>query len=92
VASSPSSIDQRGGSLYQTTYSNVADLKFRTQSLTLGSNQAVTPWLTNEVRFNYSRSRSTISLTLDDFGGAMPPTELGYIRQLLPRRTPSLNF
>ena len=39
-------------------YSNVQDIKYRTQTLTLGSNQALTPRLTNEFRFNYSRSRA----------------------------------
>src|SRR5208337_618921 len=39
----PSSLDQRGGGSSETTYSNVADVEYRFQSLTLGSNQALTP-------------------------------------------------
>src|SRR5580704_12326612 len=52
----PSNMDQRGGPAY--AYSDVAATKYRFQSLTLGSNQALTPRLTNEFRFNYSRSRA----------------------------------
>ena len=55
------------------------DTKYRTQSLTLGSNQALTPRLTNEFRFNYSRSRANSFYTLDNFGGAVPPPELGAV-------------
>jgi len=67
----PSSIDQRGPSGYQ--FSNVSGVKYRTQSLTLGTNQALTPRLTNEFRFNYSRSRANSFYRLDNFGGAVPP-------------------
>jgi hypothetical protein len=50
----PSEIDQRGTSSAY-AYSTVQEVKYRTQSLTLGSNQAITPALTNEFRFNYSQ-------------------------------------
>jgi outer membrane receptor protein involved in Fe transport len=68
----PSSLDQRGGG-YE--YSNVADTKYRTQSVTLGTIQTFTPRLTNEFRFNYSRSRANSFRTLDNFGGAVPPPD-----------------
>jgi hypothetical protein len=55
--------------------SNVENIKYRYQSLTLGSNQALTPRLTNEFRFNYSRSRVNTFLALDNFGGAVPPPD-----------------
>jgi hypothetical protein len=71
----PSSLDQRAGGTFQSNYSNVLDLSYRTQSLTLGSNQALTPRLTNEVRFNYSRSRASSVYVLDNFGGAVPPPD-----------------
>jgi Carboxypeptidase regulatory-like domain/TonB dependent receptor len=70
---SPSEIDQRGTSNAY-SYSTVQAVKYRTQSLTLGSNQAITPALTNEFRFNYSRSRAKSAVTLDNFGGAVPPS------------------
>ena len=68
----PSSLDSRGGGS-DYAYSNVQEVKYRTQSLTLGSTQAITPRLTIEFRFNYSRSRANSFYTLDNFGGATPP-------------------
>jgi len=72
----PSSLNQRaGGSLYQYAYSDIQNLEYGFQSLTLGSNQALTPRWTNEFRFNYSRSRANSFFTLDNFGGAVPPPD-----------------
>ncbi|MBI3896215.1 MAG: TonB-dependent receptor [Acidobacteria bacterium] len=66
-----SEIDQRGAA--QSNYSNVQNQRYRTQTLTLGTNQALSTRLTNEFRFNYSRSKGKSFLILDDFGGAVPP-------------------
>jgi len=75
----PSSLDQRATGAFQSNYSNVQDLKYRTQSLTLGTNQALTPRLTNEFHFNYSRSRAKSFYALDNFGGAvLPPDSVLY--------------
>ena len=71
----PSSIAQRTAGTFQTNYSSVSDIKYRNQSLTLGTSQALTPRLTNEFHFNYSRSRAKSFVTLDDFGGAVPPPD-----------------
>lgn len=49
--------------------------KFKTQTLTLGATLAVTPKISNDFRFNYSRNRSTQSFELSDFGGAVAPPE-----------------
>jgi hypothetical protein len=72
-SNAPSSLDLRGAGSYE--YADVEDVKYRTQSLTLGSTQALTPRLTNEFRFNYSRSRASTFYTLDSFGGAVPPSD-----------------
>jgi Carboxypeptidase regulatory-like domain/TonB dependent receptor len=69
----PSSLDLRAPSAYEP--SNVSHVKYRAQSLTLGANQALTPRLTNEFRFNYSRSRGSDLYTLDNLAGAVPPTD-----------------
>jgi hypothetical protein len=70
----PSSIAVRGtASGYE--YSNVQRTNYGTQVLTLGSNQALTPTVTNETRVNYSRVTSHGSYTLDNFGGATPPPD-----------------
>jgi len=66
----PSSLDLRAGSY---AYNTISALQYRTQSLTSGSNQAIASRLTNELRFNYSRSRANNFRTLDNFGGAQPP-------------------
>ena len=75
----PSRLDSRGGGALETNYSNVDETKYRTQSLTLGSNQTLTPRLTNEFRFNYSRSRASSVVTADNFGGAVASDGFGVI-------------
>jgi hypothetical protein len=69
----PSTLDQRAPGT--NTYSTLKDIKYRTQSLTFGTTEALTPRLTNEFRFNYSRSRANSVETLDNFGGGVPPPD-----------------
>jgi hypothetical protein len=71
----PSSIVQRGGGRFRTNYSNLLHTEARSQTLTLGANSPINPHLINELRFNYSLSRGRSFLTLDDFGGAVPPPD-----------------
>jgi len=66
----PSRINQRSGG---SNYSTVQNTKYSTQTLTFGSDQVLTHRFVNEVRFNYSRSRTQSSYTVDTFGGAVPP-------------------
>src|SRR5262249_12108526 len=47
----------------------------RTQTLTLGASSPLSPRLINDLRFNYTVSHGRSFLTLDDFGGAVPPGE-----------------
>ena len=70
----PSNVAQRGAGTFMSSYSNVSKTKYRTRTATIGSNQTITPRLTNEFRFNYSRSRSQATAILDDFGGGTPPS------------------
>jgi hypothetical protein len=69
----PSQTQQRTGGTLRSTYSNVAQTKYRTQALTVGSTQVLSARLNNEFRFNYSRNRAESIYILDDFGGAVPP-------------------
>ena len=69
----PSSLAQRGS--LSSAYSSIQSIRPRTQTLTLGSNQTLTPALTNEIRFNYSRNRAHNFYALDSFGGATPPAD-----------------
>jgi hypothetical protein len=87
----PSSLDSRGGSS-DYAYSNVQEVKYRTQSLTLGTTQGPTPRFTNEFRFNYSRSRANTFYTLDNFGGAVPPPESALFPQGAPPQNSSFVF
>jgi Carboxypeptidase regulatory-like domain/TonB dependent receptor-like, beta-barrel len=71
----PSSIVQRaGGNSLRFSYANLLHDEDRTRAVTLGMNGTITPHLIDEVRFNYSLSRAHTFLTLDDFGGAVPPS------------------
>ena len=72
-SNAPSRINQRGGGSNE--YSNIKNSKYGSQFLTFGSNQAVTPRLTNEIRFNYARVTGHAFYTMDDFGGATPPQD-----------------
>jgi hypothetical protein len=65
-------------------YSDVQKTKFNFQNLTLGMNLAIMPQLTNELRFNYSRSRGESLLVLDNFGGAVPPSQAELYPSLPP--------
>lgn len=71
----PSSIAQRGAGVIQEAYNDILHSKNRFQSLTLGSNQTITPQLTNEIRFNYSRSGGDLFHTIDNFEGGVPPSD-----------------
>ena len=53
--------------------SNETATAFPIQTLTLGSTQAVTSSITNDFRFNYSRSDTSLVETATTFGGAVPP-------------------
>jgi Carboxypeptidase regulatory-like domain/TonB dependent receptor-like, beta-barrel/TonB-dependent Receptor Plug Domain len=68
----PSNTGQRGGNLSLNT---VNLTRVKTQTLTAGATLALSPAISNDLRFNYSRSRAGISILLDDFGGAIPLPE-----------------
>src|SRR5260370_35059094 len=68
----PSSLVQRAGFAFG--YSTLLHTQARTQTITVGGNETITSHTINEFRFNYSRSRANSFLTLDDFGGAVPPS------------------
>ena len=70
---SPSSTTQRGplGAALSTTES----LDSSVHTLTIGSTQLITPFVSNEVRANYSNDRVSSRYALDHFGGAVPPPD-----------------
>ena len=74
---SPSEIAQRGaggtGSL-----STVETAKITTQTATIGSTWAISPFAANDFRFNYSRTNGSGRFSQDNFGGAVPLTSLPF--------------
>jgi hypothetical protein len=76
-ANAPSRTSQRGGvgSPGQTGQSlnTVNRTALDTQTLTAGATAALSPRVTGDLRFNWSRARGETELLLDDFGGATPP-------------------
>ena len=72
-SNAPSSINVRGGTINE--YSNIQNTQYGSQVLTIGSNQAPTPRLTNEARVNYSHSSASGNFTIDGFAGAVPPPD-----------------
>jgi hypothetical protein len=72
---SPSSIAQRGQAPYY-SLSTVSSTGIMTQTATLGTTWAFSSGLANDFRFNYSRTSGRTGGSLDDFGGAVPPTSL----------------
>ena len=53
----------------------VADLTFKTETLTLGSTQVFTANLTNDLRVNFSSSKVNQTYFIDNFGGAIVPPQ-----------------
>ncbi len=53
----------------------VADLTYKTQTLTIGSTQILTSKITNDLRFNFSKSKVNQTYFLDNFGGAIVPPQ-----------------
>jgi hypothetical protein len=71
---SPSSILVRGAGL--SPLSLVSPSRITTQTTTLGAMWVPSSKVTNDLRFNYSRTSSESSSFLDTFGGAVPLTAL----------------
>ena len=58
--------------------SNIAPERIMTQTATLGLTWTNSPAVTNEFRFNYSRTDGSSSSEIDSFGGAVPPSSLPF--------------
>ena len=73
---SPSNIDQRGGS--SSPLSTVSKTQITTQTATLGATWTISPFIVNDLRFNYSRTGASSDSYLDNFGGAIPLSAVPY--------------
>ncbi len=67
---SPSELDQRGAPA--TALSAVELSRITTQTATVGTTWAVSPFVANDLRLNYSRTSAVTDARLDNFGGATP--------------------
>jgi Carboxypeptidase regulatory-like domain len=69
---SPSDFDQRGGTFSTRVLSAINSLQSTVQTFTVGVTHLMKPGVSNEVGANYSKHRTSIRYTMDDFGGAVP--------------------
>jgi len=72
---SPSEIAQRGNGL---SLSAVSTSRITVQTGTLGATWALSPTISNDLRFNYSRTNGSSVGNLDNFGGAVPIASLPF--------------
>ena len=72
---SPSNLDQRSPPFAGPVLSMTNSLSSTVHTMTVGSTQLIKPRISNEVRANYSNHRIGIKWIMDDFGGAVPPTD-----------------
>jgi hypothetical protein len=73
---SPSQEAVRGGG--GSALSMVDFDRITTQSITAGMTWAASPFLANDLRFNYSHVAAQTNNTLDSFGGALPLTSIPF--------------
>jgi hypothetical protein len=66
---SPSAIDARGEGV---ALSVVSPSRITIQTATAGATCSVSPTVVDDLRFNYSRTNSSVSFYTDSFGGAVP--------------------
>jgi hypothetical protein len=69
---SPSEIIQRGSG--GVPLSTTSRIRITTQTATAGATWIIAPTVTNDLRFNFSRTNAESSAQLDNFGGAVPLT------------------
>jgi hypothetical protein len=75
---SPSEFDDRGGSSGYVALSGVQPFQVNTQTSTVGSTWSMSPVVTNDLRFNYSRTNAQSYFYQDGFGGAVPISSLPF--------------
>jgi hypothetical protein len=71
---SPSTSSQRGSG----TLNGIARSKVLLQTATVGATWTISPTAVNDLRFNYSRTKSTSHGVMDEFGGGVPLTSLPF--------------
>jgi Carboxypeptidase regulatory-like domain/TonB dependent receptor len=82
---SPSKFVDRGGIGGAAALSTIVPFNITTQTATAGATWAVSPTVANDLRFNYSRTDSKSFSYMDNFGGAVPLTNLPFPGPLTPQ-------
>jgi len=72
---SPSDLDQRSPPFAGPILSMTNSLSSTIHTMTIGLTQMINPTISNEVRANYSNQRTTTRWIMDDFGGAVAPSD-----------------
>src|SRR5260370_28440639 len=75
---SPSKIGNRGGSGGLGALSVLEEDRITTQTATVGTTWIISPAVTNDLRFNYSRVSASSKSDLTTFGSAVPLASLGF--------------
>jgi hypothetical protein len=78
---SPSEIIQRGNG---DSLNNVTPSRITTQTATIGATWMISPFISNDLRFNYSRTSAGSYSFLDNFGGAVPLSSLPFPSPFTP--------
>ena len=58
---------------------SVSQTEFDIQALTLGATQSFNSSISNEIRFNYTRSKGSNLFSVDNFGGAVPVPDSNFL-------------
>jgi hypothetical protein len=69
---SPSNLVLRGAGANGSPKNDVSPVDIKVQTATVGGTWLISPRITNDLRFNYSRTASSSRVFMDDFGGAVP--------------------
>jgi Carboxypeptidase regulatory-like domain/TonB dependent receptor len=85
---SPSELVQRGAP--STALSAIQPSRITTQTATAGATWLISPAISDDLRFNYSRTRSVTNASLDNFGGAVPLMSLPFPSSFAT--TPNVGF
>jgi hypothetical protein len=75
---SPSGFTVRGGANTVSALSVTQPSNITTQTATVGATWIISPTISNDLRFNYSRTEGASKTQLDSFGGAIPLTSLPF--------------
>jgi hypothetical protein len=72
---SPSETVQRGNA---NSLSDLFSTRITTQTATIGATWGISPTVSNDLHFNYSRTNASSHFNMDNFGGAIPLTSLPF--------------